>query len=961
MTTAGPGTDHPDPLAGVSTASYTYDAFLSYSRHDAAVAEGIQKGLHRIARRTGRLHALRVFRDKTDLTASPSLLGKITDALDRSRYLIVVLSPHAAASEWVNKEVEYWLEHRGPEQILLALADGQLQWEDETRRFDPDRSTAIVPVLRESGVLATEPIYVDVSGDSPWDFDEPRFRDRVTELAAPIHGKSKYDLASDDKREQHRFRRLRQAAIAGLVLLTVLAVVGGVLAFVQRQEAVRQRDQAEQRYREAVGAKLVSQAQGLLTSHPGSEVRAFQLLLAGNALAADYDALYGTVVKSRDKRKIVETERISHLTRDGKHLLTVDDGQVWRLCDAETGRPMGQPVKLPGQQWTLSSNGRLVAAVTEGGLTIWDLMTGKPVIGPVGSRADFAGTSEFSEDAKTLVSVSYDGILRVWDTHSGREIRRGILAGPWWARSGKDKEDLSELQLSSDGRRLVGTVGHDVETWDTGTGQTVGAPFSPAEGGFLWGVTLNGDGSRAVVVDQYDDKFTVRVWDTITGAPVTDPITSGRVGEIAWNADGTLFVYDTVDDYKIHLVRAASGTPIGAPLSGHTVSVSNLGFVERTNLVISSSNDATARIWDFDADLPTVALAKDKGGYEEAYASVLTRDGSRLMMFYCHHDYEDNDKQCGIGIWDTATGQKIRTLPTANGDDFFDLAVSGDGRRLLAVRYQQDRSRPSVSELWNLDSEQPTGTLVPLNAETFGAPILDWDGHLAAVATANTVQVLDTKVHNVIATVPKHLTPVAFSPDGRLITGYRDGYIQIWDPSKGVPLTTAIPGQADAIYAAVFAADGRRFATASQDNTAQVWDLDPLKTSGAPLKWQSQPVNSVAFSPDGRMLVSGSSDGTVVLWDLDTRRVIGDPLTGFSTNAASHFSGVTDVAFSADGRRIVAASSHDGILRSWPATATPEDLCDKITTNMSHKQWHEWVSPDIDYIKVCPDLPIAPD
>ena len=36
-------------------------------------------------------------------------------------------------------------------------------------------------------------------------------------------------------------------------------------------------------------------------------------------------------------------------------------------------------------------------------------------------------------------------------------------------------------------------------------------------------------------------------------------------------------------------------------------------------------------------------------------------------------------------------------------------------------------------------------------------------------------------------------------------------------------------------------------------------------------------------------------------------------------------------------------------------------MCAKLTTNMSHQQWHDWVSPDIDYIKGCPDLPIAPD
>jgi hypothetical protein len=33
----------------------------------------------------------------------------------------------------------------------------------------------------------------------------------------------------------------------------------------------------------------------------------------------------------------------------------------------------------------------------------------------------------------------------------------------------------------------------------------------------------------------------------------------------------------------------------------------------------------------------------------------------------------------------------------------------------------------------------------------------------------------------------------------------------------------------------------------------------------------------------------------------------------------------------------------------------------KLTANMSHKQWRDRVSPAIDYIKVCPDRPIPPD
>ena len=36
-------------------------------------------------------------------------------------------------------------------------------------------------------------------------------------------------------------------------------------------------------------------------------------------------------------------------------------------------------------------------------------------------------------------------------------------------------------------------------------------------------------------------------------------------------------------------------------------------------------------------------------------------------------------------------------------------------------------------------------------------------------------------------------------------------------------------------------------------------------------------------------------------------------------------------------------------------------MCAKLTTNMSRQQWRDWVSPDIDYIKVCPGLSITPD
>ncbi len=68
---------------------------------------------------------------------------------------------------------------------------------------------------------------------------------------------------------------------------------------------------------------------------------------------------------------------------------------------------------------------------------------------------------------------------------------------------------------------------------------------------------------------------------------------------------------------------------------------------------------------------------------------------------------------------------------------------------------------------------------------------------------------------------------------------------------------------------------------------------------------------------------------------------------------------MNSVAFSPDGQRIVSGSV-DKTLRPWPAYPDATMLCAKLTTNMSHQQWRDWVSPDIDYTKLCPDLPIPP-
>ena len=121
-----------------------YAAFISYSRAvDGKLAPALQSGLHGFARPWFRLRALRVFRDDASLSANPGLWSSIEQALHSSEFFILLASPKAAHSPWVEHEVAYWLEHKSLETFLIVLTDGKLVWDNEVGDFDWGRTTAL--------------------------------------------------------------------------------------------------------------------------------------------------------------------------------------------------------------------------------------------------------------------------------------------------------------------------------------------------------------------------------------------------------------------------------------------------------------------------------------------------------------------------------------------------------------------------------------------------------------------------------------------------------------------------------------------------------------------------------------------------------------------------------------------------------------------------------------------------
>ncbi len=132
-----------------------YDAFISYSHSaDIRLAPALHTELQRLAKPWYRLRAIRVFRDETDLGASPGLWPTIDAALTNSENLIFMASPEAAASKWVARELERWLELGRADKLFIVLTKGEIVW-GSTGDFDWQVTSALPKTL--SGVFEVEP------------------------------------------------------------------------------------------------------------------------------------------------------------------------------------------------------------------------------------------------------------------------------------------------------------------------------------------------------------------------------------------------------------------------------------------------------------------------------------------------------------------------------------------------------------------------------------------------------------------------------------------------------------------------------------------------------------------------------------------------------------------------------------------------------------------------------------
>jgi WD40 repeat protein len=467
---------------------------------------------------------------------------------------------------------------------------------------------------------------------------------------------------------------------------------------------------------------------------------------------------------------------------------------------------------------------------------------------------------------------------------------------------------VEAVAFSPDGHRIVlGTWESTVRVWDADNGRPIGAMTGHRDG--VGTVAFSPDGHTLASGSR---DHSVRLWnltDPTHPSPLGPPLTGHKniVRSVAFSRDGTKLA-SAGDDGTVRLWNLTDPThpsPLGPPLTGHTNTVRSVAFSPDGHTLASASRDQTVRLWNLDSAIPLT-------GHTDAVRSVaLSRDG---------HTLASGSQDGTVRLWNLTDPTHPSPLgpPLAGPTNAVaSLAFSPDGHTLASG------SQDGTVQLWNLTD--------PTHPSPLGPP-------LQAVYC------------------------VAFSPDGHtLASGSQDGTVQLWshtDPAHLGRLGQPLHGHTDSVVSVAFSRDGHTLASGGADATVRLWSLaDPAHPSrlGQPLTGHTNAVQSVAFSPDGHTLASGSADHTVQLWNLTDQahpRHLGEPLTG-------HTDTVESVAFSPDGHTL-ASGTADQTVRLWPTPldATVATLCSKLTSNISHQEWHDWISPTIGYITLCPNLPV---
>lgn len=911
-----------------------------------------------------------IFRDRDELPSSAELGSVLNEALQQSRYLIVICSPQSARSRWVNEEVKYFKSLGRAHRVLPLIISG----EPNASEFpNSGLVECLPPAIRfevdDNGEVTkrkAEPIAADARGGK-----DGRATAKLKLIAGLI------GVGLDELRQRERQRQIQRrffAATAGITL-TLLAGLGWHWQQNEKEHALQAQElkarvaqlyengrQELLAHNEARAAVYLNEAYKL-----GVDTPALRYMLARSMRVVDAQvlrietgsAVYNAALSPEEERLLV-IDRDWRLSvwdaRSGKKLSVNDLGKttetvaasfsakgglIWvqtehsevpysrlQIFDADGKRELAHYPLVKSAAGGFpnpvdSTDQKVVYLMPSRAIEIYSLLSQHKVLIP-GSYSAVT----FCSGNDAVIAGTSNGMVLIFDGSTGRMLKN--FAGL--------RSEVVALTSSNACKTIAaGTSLGEVRVWEVRSGAVLmsgGHPQAIAD------IRLNPAGSRLM---SYTNAG-MNIWQGRTGALLHAEKFNNQYAALAtMNHDGTavaslrrsrLAIIDPISENELFTLDGHDGPPQifdFSPSGSRFVTARSDGSIllwdlpRKTDAAFSLDNLGNANSDNAEHSMQ-VALnhqasnfyfGGDKGMGEIWALRPLKRlariscEGGKITSAMFSPDDEilaTGNQHDALCLWDVRTGRLLHRI-RREGNAIERLSFSPDGGTISDSVREHDKV-----DLWaTKDGERVAEFPRESVAQSFGAA----DSKYAFVAHAKVTlwdvntraQIWSKNLPVNVASNSKALT-LAFSPDSKeLLVTTTENSVFVLSAKEGSILQAAHFPSATGLFSAQFSPDGSRIVLGDLSKTIFVWQLRGghiLSLTG-----HVAAVRDVMFTPDSALIISTGADGLVKIWDAAT----GQELDSLAVHdGAVSWSGAQ---LSRDGATLLTGGT-DGVARMQP-------------------------------------------
>jgi WD40 repeat protein/DNA-binding SARP family transcriptional activator len=348
--------------------------------------------------------------------------------------------------------------------------------------------------------------------------------------------------------------------------------------------------------------------------------------------------------------------------------------RVWNLHSSETEIVLKDHT-APVRGIALNHTGVLLASASnDKTIRLWRLADWRPQ--QVLLQGDPVASVAFRPDGQTVVGVSQNLRLQVWDVASGYAQRTllGYSSNIW------------SLAVSPDGCLLAGAgEDHILYLWDLPEKKLRSKLRGHTQR--IYSVVFSPNGA---LIASGCSSATVRLWEANSGRAVAQFHAERGLTSLAFSPDGALLAGSS-HDQTVYVWKVATGECVHR-LTGHTTWVESIAFSPDGVRIASGSHDQTIRLWDADRG----ELLHTLTGHTQG-VSGLAFDPAGRVLASCGWD-------ATVRLWDPVSGQPL-TILTEHENLVWRIAFHPAGKLLASASADQ------TVRLWNVETGQVQAVL----------------------------------------------------------------------------------------------------------------------------------------------------------------------------------------------------------------------------------------------------------